>query len=69
MTKTPCYLCKDRELGCHAICQKYIDWQDIHKEEAKAVHEDARKRIVYKSDFIGVCPPPTQHRKTRSTRT
>ena len=30
--KAPCYQCKDRKVGCHGTCQKYIDFQKKWKE-------------------------------------
>lgn len=34
MSKSPCKDCKDRELGCHAKCDKYIAFKmDSEKEK------------------------------------
>ena len=30
-----CYKCNDRELGCHAKCQKYISWVKEREEAIK----------------------------------
>lgn len=43
MKKAPCLGCEDRELGCHAHCQSYIEWTK-RKDEIKAV--DRRERDV-----------------------
>lgn len=36
-TKPPCYAvngdCPDRDTNCHAVCQRYKDWEIIHDQE------------------------------------
>lgn len=39
-TTAPCRFCQDRELGCHATCEKYIAFKD----ERNAYLEDEYKR-------------------------
>lgn len=43
MKKAPCFNCVDRGLGCHAICQNYIEWTEQREEEKAA---DRRRRDV-----------------------
>ena len=43
MINAPCLGCEERELGCHAHCQSYIDWTKL-REEIKAV--DRREKDV-----------------------
>lgn len=28
MEKSPCRGCDERRIGCHASCEKYIDWKN-----------------------------------------
>ena len=35
--KSPCYNCPDRELGCHASCNKYNDWRLKYTAAAQAI--------------------------------
>lgn len=38
---TPCKLCEDRKVGCHASCERYIAWSRAHQ-----LQKDAAKRFV-----------------------
>lgn len=40
MTKAPCKECPHRKVGCHSICEKYIEWCQVHNLEL----EDIRKK-------------------------
>ena len=31
----PCYKCSNREVGCHAKCEKYISWIKEREESIK----------------------------------
>lgn len=33
--KAPCYECENREVGCHATCQEYKEFQAENEEEKK----------------------------------
>lgn len=33
MVVSPCKGCKDRSVGCHAKCKRYIDWKDMKTKE------------------------------------
>lgn len=37
----PCRNCENREVGCHATCDRYIEWKQAHIEKQ-------RKRFAYK---------------------
>ena len=39
MKVPPCKDCKDRALGCHTTCTKYIDWKASHDVEMEALRE------------------------------
>lgn len=32
MRETPCKNCKDRKVGCHAVCENYIEWRKMIDE-------------------------------------
>lgn len=40
MTKAPCFGCVDRGLGCHAYCEKYKEWTELHEKERAAARRD-----------------------------
>lgn len=42
MIQAPCKDCKDRQLGCHSICQKYIDF----KKEQEVINLAKRKDTI-----------------------
>ena len=47
----PCKDCKDRELGCHSKCQKYLDYKDD-----KAEFDKQMKKIKEMDDYAkSVC--------------
>lgn len=37
--KVPCYKCKDRKVGCHSTCQRYIEF----RKALDAANEKIRK--------------------------
>ena len=40
MNKVPCKDCKDREIGCHSKCKKYLTFKkDLKKAKAKEKFE------------------------------
>jgi hypothetical protein len=42
--KNPCYDCQDREVGCHARCEKYIAWADErNRQNEEKMKEKERK--------------------------
>lgn len=40
MISDPCYECKDRAIGCHSKCEKYIEWAEKRKEVSKKIIEE-----------------------------
>lgn len=42
-TKAPCKNCKDRQIGCHAKCSKYIGWRSEYQQRKNAINDHARK--------------------------
>lgn len=45
----PCYLCEDRNPGCHAKCERYIAWSNELKR-VKELRQEDRKRYDTMSD-------------------
>lgn len=43
MTTSPCYGCEDRFVGCHAECSRYIEFQDVHKNEQETIRKNREK--------------------------
>lgn len=41
-TKAPCMNCKPRE-GCHATCEAYKEFERIHAEERRQIHNNKHK--------------------------
>lgn len=39
MSVKKCKGCVNREVGCHAHCQSYIEWKKKHNEAKKALKE------------------------------
>ena len=31
--KAPCFICKDRQAGCHAVCERYGAWAKAQREK------------------------------------
>jgi hypothetical protein len=46
MSKAPCKDCKERELGCHAKCEKYIDFKQEREQENKVEREYKEKIFI-----------------------
>lgn len=40
MVKPPCKDCKDRKVGCHSVCEKYINFQKEHEKEMKEIRKE-----------------------------
>ena len=63
MRKAPCIKeCESRQPGCHATCQKYLEWkaerelllEQIHKENAAWIQdtkETKRQRYYYRMKY------------------
>ena len=40
MVIAPCKDCRDRVLGCHSHCEKYMTYKKKHDEEMTAFHKE-----------------------------
>ncbi len=46
LNKPPCDRdCKDRNIGCHGKCAKYIEWQQAHLESKKEIQKRVRNIV------------------------
>lgn len=44
-----CYMCEDREVGCHSTCSRYIEEKQLAAEEKAAVEKKKRElRSLYR---------------------
>lgn len=50
MLKPPCKDCKDRKVGCHSICEKYI----AYDEERKRVIVERAKFRQIENDLVAI---------------
>ena len=46
-TKFPCKDCKERQLGCHSICEKYLAAHKENTERREMIYEIKQKRRRY----------------------
>ena len=35
----PCQNCTDRYVGCHSQCSRFLEYQELHKEDKKLRYE------------------------------
>lgn len=42
-TKAPCKDCPDRKVGCHSVCEKYLEWKQVHDQEVEVVKKERSK--------------------------
>ena len=56
MTQCPCKGCDDRHFNCHAMCQRFKTWQEVHEEEKRRARDttnfgwgDAAERTYWRS--------------------
>lgn len=47
MTKAPCKDCKDRHLGCHDTCEKYLEFKHENETYKNLVREINRERNLH----------------------
>lgn len=47
LTPSPCKDCEDKYIGCHADCEKYIEYTKRQKELKKKVDAERRINSVY----------------------
>lgn len=50
MSGGPCFQCTDRELGCHATCQRYIEFAE-ECERVRKVRQDRMKNTYCGNDM------------------
>lgn len=49
--KTPCRDCKDRVVGCHSVCDRYMEWKkEVEAYNAKVYAE--KKANAAPEEFI-----------------
>ena len=66
MKLTPCKDCKDRKVGCHAVCQKYISWQNERKELQK---KQQKENVYIKSSMYSLGDVNLSYKHFSSKRT
>lgn len=42
-TQSPCRECSDRHAECHATCEKYDKFRQIHADEVAEIHQNKKK--------------------------
>lgn len=47
MADNGCYDCKERHLGCHSNCEKYLKWKKEYQTRMKQVKSGDRKHGDY----------------------
>ena len=56
MKKPPCKDCTDRAVGCHAVCERYLEWAEMARSiRRKAKHDlfmDVKINDVLKRDAL-----------------
>ena len=52
MRKNPCYNCVERIFGCHAGCERYIEWKTEFDEKKKV--EKANREKEYQMNSYAV---------------
>ena len=53
-TKMPCKDCKDRTLGCHSSCQRYLDVCEKRNDEKQVVFVNRMKDSAIKAYYKDV---------------
>jgi hypothetical protein len=61
MILSPCKDCEDRALGCHSICERYIDFQ----KENNRVNDLRKKSRDLDTNFIEI---RTTHKKKENRK-
>lgn len=51
-TTAPCKDCEDRQIGCHSICEKYIQYKRIRDEERQKI-QAAKGYVIPKGSWTG----------------
>ena len=54
-TNSPCYGCQERSVGCHAECEGYREFLEIHEQEIEVIRknksENARQEYLSEREF------------------
>ena len=45
-----CYMCKDREIGCHGKCKKYISLRNQRDDEIEAKYKENKCKYTVTMD-------------------
>lgn len=43
MSKSPCYGCAERYVGCHANCEAYSDFREVYDKEMQTIRTAKEK--------------------------
>lgn len=49
--KSPCYGCEDRKVGCHSVCDKYIQFHEARIAESKHLYF-TNKSAILANDYL-----------------
>ena len=49
--ENPCRECTERQVGCHAVCERYLNWEQAHKAEKERIRK--LKEVDYSAYIIG----------------
>jgi len=53
-TNSPCLDCSDRAEGCHATCEAYRSFQEVHEQErADIFHKKHMENLGYGAHYVG----------------
>lgn len=63
MKAAPCKDCPDRHAGCHAVCDRYKQWQIEHAAEKDARYRQAQPEAIATRYAIDIT-----HRKRKRAR-
>ena len=45
-TDNPCRDCKERQVGCHATCNKYIEWRKEYDRVTKGIRNRRHQKGI-----------------------
>ena len=67
MIDAPCRDCKDRAVGCHAKCERYMEWLRIRQEEKNAILANKAKDIAY-AEYVSISSERFKKKNRRQGR-
>ena len=47
-----CYQCKDRQIGCHSSCERYLEEKKIHDAKQKEITKRKAESSALRTDVI-----------------